>query len=258
MGMDISVMAVKHRLHVKEPLRLFQEMSDLNHVNLEIQYGFNRDKVMTIIKPETSSYATLELPMCDYLTNLYEQTKSFDSVDWNSDKLKDALVEAIATKDQKYLFTMGENEVFIFLQNLDLWFPDSSTLIRYHALIDIFVANEDSIPEIVMNRFFAFREKMREECERYGCEYAIYYPDSYLPGSSLVSHYNDDEKELIDYINNQSYINSESLLIKFYTDEERREQDVLVHISRFLLEKQKRYPSGKVVNVFIDDFKDLR
>lgn len=258
MGVDIETAGLRHRLHPREPLRLFNELARLYGDGFNVRMDYCDDYchsygvIERIGNPVDGCENVLTIPYCKFIASSLNAGRR---IDWQADELLSELELVFNMSGNRYSFDLRDMSVHIYKENVNVVFYDDSLISRYsHLYLPFMDGYNDELDE-ELDEILDFRRACRRVYSRLGCETVIYFPDTILDGEDIFLHLDYTADELMRYIYEKRFVN-ESGVMDLSVDE-RRNLNVIMNVSDFFLGRQRSAGSDMFLNVLVDDFKDL-
>ena len=271
MGVDIVSVGMRHKLRVRKPLDLIEDISSLFNANIQVLYYNNKREesyvsLLDFKKKSATENLTIELPRSNYLQQ-HTSPKSQINVDIQSDLLIKELWEILCNSYGYYDirgFSENENiEIRIFRETIEL---DMDSPYRWYGFIEYF-----TIPkEYNYSGLDEYRMDIKKYAEIVGSEFVIYFPDQYQ-GELIFDKINLPADELLTYINERKFYGEMGEYIKRAKKEGRHQfsrfdenwaeenigNSIIFDIPDFILNNREPISNDFNIDVLYDDFRDL-
>lgn len=271
MGVDVISLGVRHKLRVRKPLDLIEDISRLFNANVHVvYYNYKRDDMFVSLQDLKKDSATenlvLELPECDYLQQHTSHKETF-CIDFRSDILLKQLWEKLCNNYGHYNITsFSENknyEIRIFRETIDF---DMDAPYRWYGFIKNFTLPKVNYPDLN-----EYRKKIKKYADITGCDFVIYFPDQYQ-GELIFDQIYLPANELLRYINDRMFYRAIGESIKLPPKEGRHQfsgfnesrtednmhKSIILDIPDFILNKKESVSDDLTIDVLHDDFRDLK
>lgn len=272
MGVDIVSVGIRHKIRVKKPMELIEDVSRLFNANVQVIYhNYKRKDVRIVLldfkKDSATENLVLEIPECSYLQQ-HTSSKCPIDADLQSELLAKELWEVLCNGYGYYEITgFSENknyEIRIFRETTYL---DMDSPYRWYGFIENFtMPKEYNYPGLD-----EYRTDIKKFAEKLGSEFVVYFPDQ-NQGELIFDKINLPSEELLSYINDRKFYGDMGEIIKAAKTEGRHQfsrfdenwaednigNSIILDIPDYIQNKREPISNDFNLDVLYDDFRDLK